>query len=222
MDASIEPYLELYASPRQKLDTASEFSYLRPISLTIDDRVFEDKSLFLRDDNRNPLTIDSVRSNTVKHIGTIGVDLFQDQVLIIDYPNTRLAVTAEVPQDMKDKAILVDITLDRHGRVHLPMRIDGELQKVLFDTGASLFPFSTTPENWAAATSGQVVDSIYTSTWGAYYYTYGATIDDIYVGDEKLPEAICYKNEYLADFMREEGIWGVTGNALFLGWHSNH
>ena len=212
---SIKPYLTLYPSVAQALDSTSESAYLRHVDVTIDDQKFEDRSLFLREDNRNPLTIDSAKSNTVKHIGTIGVDLFQDQVLIIDYPNTRLAVTDRIPEEFADAGVFVNITLDRHGRVHVPMQIDGNTEEILFDTGSSLFPFFTTPENWAAATSQQVTDSIYTSTWGEYYYTYGAPIDDIYLGDEKLPPATCYENEYLANFIKEEGIWGVTGNAYF-------
>ncbi len=213
--SSLHAYLHLYPEVQQKLDSSSGHTFLKNVDLVMDGQQFQDRDLFYMKGYGSKISLDSARSNTVKHIGTIGVDLFQNQVLIIDYPNTRLAVTQQLPTDIANKTTFVDISLDRHGRVHLPLLIQGEEKKLLFDTGASLFPLQTTPENWAIVTSQQVTDSILTSTWGKQYYMYGSTVDNIQLGNKELPTATCYKNEYLADFYKQEGIWGVTGNAYF-------
>ncbi len=91
-ESSLRPYLPSYPMVEQKLDTTAEYDYLRQVDITIDGHPFRDKSILLADDDRNVLTVDSVNSPTVKHIGSIGADLFQGKVLIIDYPNTRIAV----------------------------------------------------------------------------------------------------------------------------------
>ena len=214
-DASIEPYLALYPEIKQKLDTASGFPILNHVNLVIDSQKFKDRYLLLRKDDRNVLTLDSAKSHTVKHIGTIGADFFQNKVLIIDYQNERLAVTYQVPSDMASKASFVSMSLDRQGRINLPFTVNGKERKVMFDTGSSLFQLVTSPQNWSRVTSGQVTDSVLTSTWGEEYYVYGADINDIYLGNQKLPKATCYKNEYVADVLKEYGVWGVTGNAYF-------
>lgn len=214
-EQSIRPYLAEYPELGQKLDTASDLDFLRQVDIVIDGREFTDRSILLYDDDRNVLTADSVRSTTTKHIGSVGVDLFQDKVLIIDYPNTRIAVTEEVPPTMVESATFVDITLDRRGRAVLPLVVKNEVRKVTFDTGSSLFQLITTPPNWAEVTSGRVTDSILVTTFGAEYYMYGTELDSIYLGDERLSKAICYQNEYIANSLNYNGVWGMTGNAYF-------
>jgi hypothetical protein len=44
---------------------------------------------------------DSVSSVTEKQIGTIGPDLFQNKILIIDYPQKRIGVCQEVPKQYR-------------------------------------------------------------------------------------------------------------------------
>ena len=211
-DASIMPYLTVYPEVKQKLDTSN---HLNHIDLIVDGYTFKDRSLSLREDNRNVLTTDSVDTKTTKHIGTIGVDLFKDKVLIIDYPNEQIAVTDKVPLDMAKKAYFVNITLDRRGRAVLPLQIKGKERKVLFDTGSSLFSILTIPENWAEVTSHQVTDSMAVPSWGETIYLYGTMGDHVYLGKQKLPKAVFYKTEALANFLEYNGTWGMTGNAYF-------
>ena len=214
-EPSLRPYLTLYPAVEQKLDTTSEYDYLRQVDITIDGYRFRDKSILLADDDRNVLTVDSVNTNTVKHIGSIGADLFQGKVLIIDYPNTRIAVAEQVPSSLASKAVFVDMSLDKRGRPVLPLRVNNEERKVMFDTGSSLFQLITSPPNWATVTSRQITDSVLVTSFGEEYYLYGAETDDIFLGDQRLPKAICYKAEEKTNFLQANDLWGITGNAYF-------
>lgn len=77
-------------------------------------------------------------ANDTIHIGTIGADLFQKKVLIIDYPNQQFAICDTIPNNYNTN--FSSIELDGAGRVILPMKIAGKNYKVLFDNGSSLFP----------------------------------------------------------------------------------
>ena len=214
-EPSIRPYLTLYPTIEQKLDTASAYDYLRQVDIMIDGHKFEDRSILLSEDDRNVLTVDSVNSSTVKHIGSIGADLFQDKVLIIDYPNTRIAVAEQIPSSLASEAVFVDMSLDKRGRPVLPLRVKDKERKVMFDTGSSLFQLITSPQNWATVTSGQITDSVLVTSFGKEYYLYGAETDDIFLGDQRLPKATCYKAEEKTDFLQANDLWGITGNAYF-------
>ena len=209
---SIKPYLELYP---QNLDTTLQDIYLDKSSLFLDKDRFTDIRINYLKDYGAFISLDSVQSSSPKHIGTIGVNLFQDSILIIDYPNQCLTVTSQIPSYLASQANFIDITLDESGLILLPMSIQNRQQDILFDTGSSMFHLITAPRHWTAATSQQIVDSVLVTTWGHEYYIHGAVIDNVKLGNQLLPSAVCYSNEYLADFMEEKGIWGIAGNAYF-------
>lgn len=137
--------------------------------------------------------------------------------MIIDYPHRRLCVTDKVPAAYL-KAAFQPFKL-KAGRIKIPLRIDGQQEDLLFDTGSSLFALLTTRQRAEAATIGAVQDSIKISSWGKYHYVYGRRPkDSIYFGDKQLASALVFAdNVHKFDkFYAEENIWGITGNAYFL------
>jgi hypothetical protein len=221
---SIAPYLAKYPALNAKLDTTHTFYMqgqknpklvgvklkLGPIDFGLRDlgsfRNFGDK-----------LTAKTLTDKTEVHVGTIAPDLFQNRVLIIDYPHQRLCVVDKVPAAYA-KASFQPFKL-KDGRIKIPLRINGQPEDLLFDTGSSLFALLTTRQRAATLAPGAVQDSIKTSSWGEYYYVYGRRpTSTIYFGTKQLPEALVFADNIhkFDKLYEEEGVWGITGNAYFL------
>ena len=156
-------------------------------------------------------------NNAEVHVGTIGPDIFQGKVLIIDYPHKRLCVVDKLPKEFA-KVSFQPFKL-KNGRIKIPLRINNVQEDLLFDTGSSLFSLLTTKQRAMATATDVVKDSIQTSSWGKYYYVYGrSTKGNIFFGNKRLSESLVfYDNLNTFDkFYNEENIWGITGNAYFL------
>ena len=120
-----------------------------------------------------------------------------------------------IPLQYKKLDTYIDISLDRRGRIHLPININGIVKNVLFDTGSSMFPLMTSSDNWQKYTNGIKQDSVLTSTWGNYYYTYAANSKNVSIGNRTLSDKRVFDAPYLNDFFEQENIWGIMGNAHF-------
>lgn len=87
-------------------------------------------------------------------LGSLGLNFFRDRVLVIDFPGRRLAILApdELPQDVTAEASWVPARYF-NGHVYVPVRIgETEYQGFFYDTGASIFPLTTSREIWERVT----------------------------------------------------------------------
>jgi hypothetical protein len=160
---------------------------------------------------------DSVITKSEKHIGTIAPDLFQDKMLIIDYPNRRIAVVNTLPKQYA-KASFQPFKIDE-GRIKIPLKINNNTENLMFDTGSSLFSLITTEVNASQISKAPAVDSLKISSWGDYYMVYGNKVNsNIKFGNKTLePAVVFYDKLHKSDqFYKDEKIWGITGNAYFL------
>ena len=98
------------------------------------------------------------------HIGTMGSDIFKDNILIIDYPNKRFAICNKLPTGYAPT--LTSIDLDMFGRPVLPMNMNNKSYNVLFDTGSSIFPLITIKEKIDNFSTSPDVDTVQISSWG--------------------------------------------------------
>lgn len=158
-------------------------------------------------------------SKNAIRVGTVAPDLFQHKILIIDYKASRLALADSLPAEYRDlpaeKFELVN------GMIYLPFRINGSVQKVLFDTGSSPFPLATTRERALEIADPVIVDSLSGPLWWGEQITfYGMQVTKpIEFGGKVLNSSLVY---YDKEGLWKEGvfdpfnIWGLTGNAYFL------
>jgi hypothetical protein len=163
---------------------------------------------------------DSLYTKTDKLIGTIGANLTQNRVLIIDYPNKKMCVLDSMDNYWNTKATFIDCIV-KNNRIHIPVTINGKTYRLLFDTGASIFPICTDHETWKeiADTTGGI-DLLKANSWGEKVSYYGAAIKyDTYLGNQKLNKGMVYynTNARLMEFNKQENIAGTTGNAWFAG-----
>ena len=221
---SLAPYLANQPALHAKLDSTRTFniegqknSMLVGVDLRLGKVDFGPRDLgFFKNFGDSPTTKTRAAKGAV-NVGTIAPDLFQNQVLIIDYPHKRLCVTDKVPTRYAGAAFQ-PFKL-RKGRIKIPLQINGKTEDLLFDTGSSLFALLTTRQRALAATTGAIEDSVKTSTWGKHYYVYGRRPNsDIYFGKQLLTSTLIFADnlQKFDEFYAQENIWGITGNAYFL------
>jgi hypothetical protein len=221
---SIKPYLTKYSELNNKIDTTLKFRVqsqtnykFRSVALKLGNVSFGSRNIGHFKNFGDNIPEDSINTLTEKNIGTIGPDLFENKVLIIDYPNKRLAVTTELPKQFS-KAHFRQYKI-KDGRIKIPITIKGKDEDVMFDTGSSLFALITTKEKANEISGNPIVDSLKISSWGDFYMVYAQTIkSNVMFGQKQLSKANVYFDSRKGneDFYKEEEIWGITGNAYFL------
>ena len=225
---SIVTYFQLSPELKKKLDTTQKNTYINStpcpsfnhINLTLDKVSFPDISIANYTNFGDPISPDSAKSSTPKLIGTIAPDLFQDKILIIDYPNQRICVLDSLPLSMEKKVSFAAVKI-RNGRIKIPFTINAQQHDIMFDTGSSIFPIYTSVENSAYFTTPMemVTDTIIGQSWGQKAAIYGKKIStQVKLGKHKMPPATVYYKEDKGEktFEDEEKIIGLTGNAYFL------
>ena len=146
-------------------------------------------------------------------MGTIGSDIFQNKVLIIDYPNQQFAICDNVPKFYQK--CLTDIELDVVGRVLLPMQLKGKKYKLLFDNGSSLFPLLTTGEKINIFSSLLPSDTIKGYAWGKQFTAIGRPLNDSFVIANQTFNKTTVYADYRKDFRTTDNTDAITGNILF-------
>jgi hypothetical protein len=164
------------------------------------------------------IPVDSLFTQTEKHVGTLGANVFKDKVLIIDYPNQRMCVLDSVDSYWEKRSTFVDAQSTK-GRLHIPLTIKGKVYWFLFDTGASLFPVNTHKALWNDIVDHTApVDTIVANSWGEKVGFFGAPIkEQVYLGSRLLDPSKAWYNENkrLLAFNASEKIEGTSGNAYF-------
>ena len=171
---------------------------------------------------------DTIRAGDVHpQIGTLGLNFFRNRVLLLDFPHGRFAIldsATSLPQEIEQHAAWVPAEY-RSQKLFLPLTIAGTTNgDYFYDSGASLFPLSTTKELWQAATgrSGAEPDNrtIRVPSFGQQATFVGAPAQgDIAVGSATLERPMIYfmaSGPERLDF-RTWGfpVSGLIGNVLF-------
>jgi hypothetical protein len=194
---AIEPYLKKNKSLREKLDTAH--LHLGTVDFNGRDVSYWEKYG------------DSPSS------GTIGADLFRDKVLVIDYPNTRLAVSDSLPVEYENLPC-ERIELDGANRFIIPFRINGKEEWLLFNTSSGHMPLVTTRERALAVSDSVVVDS-FSAQSNEQVTMIGSKVNKPVEFAGKVLEnlTVYYEKENYFDpfFTENDLVWGMTGNACF-------
>jgi hypothetical protein len=221
---SIAPYLDKYTDLKNKIDTTltfwmqnQKYSKFRNVHLKLGPVSFGNTNIGLFNDGGDIILNDSIYTNSEKLIGTIAPDIFQDKFLIIDYPNKRICVVKELPEQFANAYfVFCDI---KEGRIRIQLSINNKQEDVLFDSGSSIFSLLTTEKRAKQISEDKIIDSLKISSWGDFYMVYGQRINSkILLGHKQLNNAIVFydKLNKFDKFYDDEKIWGITGNAYFL------
>lgn len=221
---SIKPYLEKYNELKNKIDTTLTFRIqsqknfkFKSVNLKLGAVIFKNINIGHFKGFGENIPLDSMNTKSEKHIGTIAPDIFQDKILIIDYPNKRICITKELPRQFSK--VNFQTCLIEDGRIKIPLNINNKEENLMFDTGSSLFDLMTTEARADKISNNVIVDSLKISSWGEFNMVYGRTVNStIKYGQQQLkPATVFYDRINKFDrFYDEEKIWGITGNAYFL------
>ena len=219
----IQPYLEKYAELKKKIDTTLTFvmqgqktCMFKNMGLKLGNVSFGNINIGYFKNFGDSILMDSINSLSIKHIGTIAPDIFQDKLLIIDYPNERICIVDDLPK-VYSKAFFMPYKI-RNGRIKIPFIIGEKEEDVLFDTGSSLFSLMTTEKRAIEISGNQISDSLKSSSWGESFWFFGQKTNlKIKFGNKQFKPALIFYDRLnkFDKFYEEESIWGITGNAYF-------
>lgn len=156
--------------------------------------------------------------STFNIIGSIGFDILGDNVLILDFKNDRYALTATIPPMLETKAIFVADADLNYFPVILPFKFGKKKIRLMFDTGASMFPIITGIKQLKKVANGNKIDSLCClHAWGKYFPYYrtelagNLKLDNINFGNiDMYGIESMNKLSFIKNY-----IFGVTGNTIF-------
>ncbi|SFQ78858.1 hypothetical protein [Hymenobacter arizonensis] len=146
------------------------------------------------------------------NLGSIGADLFQNRILVIDYPNRRFAICDTLPASLH--TTFTKIALLKDGRVILPLQLANKSYKVMFDNGCSVFSLITGADKVNNFSTAAPTDTLSIRSWGITHDVIGRPVKEAFelVG-QRFSDVTVY-----ADFRPSEkdtDYDAITGNALF-------
>lgn len=159
--------------------------------------------------------------DSLRIIGTIGADLIDGRMVIIDYPGKTLFVGDTLP-DITSATLIFSPFVFAGRKVLLPAIIRGKRTLLYFDTGSSAYELLTDETTCRAlAMPGTAPLEYPVNSWGrtltAHMFT---TKDSITVASQTMPvhhvTYITGASNAEVQQMMKMGIGGVTGNRLFL------
>lgn len=181
---------------------------------------FPNQKIALFEDFGEEMTRDSIHTTTIKHIGTVAADMFNTQILVIDYVNQKLCSVDTLPEDWIRTIDFVDIDyIKENNWIFLPLQIGDTVRKVIFDTGSSLFPLVSSPSKIAQICDvNKSTDSVTVSSWGKEEVVYGyAPKVHVSLGETNFDRMPVYISQGLDDASLDDaGCWGIVGNQYFL------
>lgn len=167
-------------------------------------------------------TVHWADKNSIEIIGTIGADLIDGKVAIIDYPNKQLLLSQTIPADVAAAVSLTDFIYVQR-TILLPAKIKGKQTILYFDTGSSMYELLTDKKTAQSLAVDKKVFQSKVKSWGKDLTANTvATNDSIEINGCKIilrnATFIEGVSNSQVEQMMKMGIGGMTGNKLFLSY----
>ncbi len=165
--------------------------------------------------------IDWDRPDEVTIIGTLGADLIDGRIVVIDYPAGLITLALRMPSTLESRMIMESMRF-RERRVLLPVVVAGVETTVLFDTGTSAFELLTDRRTWSRlARVGAREEVLPVSSWDDTLRAHRIASDAIMeLGGSSFPlgRVTFIEGTSLIQnlLMRFSGMSGMIGNRLLV------
>ncbi|MCC2544991.1 hypothetical protein LJY25_00920 [Hymenobacter sp. BT175] len=155
-------------------------------------------------------------------IGTLGTDIMEGRVLVIDYPNQRLTLAQSLPDSLGHGAAFAPLEF-KGRRVLVTSELQGKPVQMLFDSGTSAYSLVTSQSEWdRLARPAAPVQKLNVNSWGKTLTSYtAATAASLKMGGAVVPlgtvthiEGMSLPQRLLTQF---SGMGGLLGNEPFAG-----
>lgn len=149
-------------------------------------------------------------------IGTIGADIFQNKLLVINFPDQTITVLDSSNSDLENCFSFEECKIRDNG-ILVPVVVNGKTLYFMYDSGSSLFPMITSLSKWKEITTQKINDTIPVSNWGNPITMLGSNSSkNIKIGINSFTDfKVYYALDNNFDFQRMY-CDGIIGNALFL------
>lgn len=150
-------------------------------------------------------------------IGTIGADIFQNKLLVINFPNQTISVLDSTNMDLENFFSFVDCKIENN-RIMIPIIVNGKTHYFMYDTGSSLFPMITSFNNWKEITTEKVNDTLSVTNFGNPLIMVGSNSSkEINIGINSIVNFPVYyaKDNNFDEMFEQLKCDGIIGNAFF-------
>ncbi|GGG39540.1 hypothetical protein [Hymenobacter glacieicola] len=153
-------------------------------------------------------------------IGTLGADVLEGRVMVLDYARQRFSLSTEAPDSLLPRTEFVPLDYASR-RVLLTAQVQGKTEKLLFDSGSSAFALLTSQSIWQQLARPQApVQTAASNSMGRQLTTYTtATAAEVQLSKAAIPlgtvtyvEGTSLMQNLL---MRFSGMGGMLGNEPF-------
>jgi hypothetical protein len=155
-------------------------------------------------------------------IGTLGTDVLEGRVLVLDYARNQFTLDQQVPDSLARRAEFGPLAFTNR-RVLLDAGLQQKQQQLLFDSGSSANSLITSQNIWSElAVPGAPTRTTASNSWGKKLLVHTApTAAQIRFGAIEAPlRTVTYiegMNLMQQTLMRFSGMAGMLGNEPFLG-----
>jgi hypothetical protein len=154
-------------------------------------------------------------------IGTLGTDVLEGRVLVVDYVRQRFELRTNVPDDLARQAVFAPLSFEQR-RILLSAGLQGADKQMLFDTGSSAFALLTSQASWEKLAQPGAPDQVTpVNSWGKTLIAHTVpTPARLQIGTMALPlgtvtyiDGTTFMQRTLTRF---SGMGGMLGNEVFI------
>lgn len=153
-------------------------------------------------------------------VGTIGVDIFKDKVLILDFKHRKIGYCDKLSAGFYRQKLNTSPFRFYKNRIILPVRIGTESKDFMYDCGASMFTLNTTPKSSVSFAPKALTDTLYNinnGESGAVYNALGGKISKkVQILGKTYSNIVVYVEKGESAIFDEANVAGAIGNKLFL------
>ncbi|MDQ1088430.1 hypothetical protein [Siphonobacter sp. SORGH_AS_1065] len=153
-------------------------------------------------------------------IGTIGVDIFKEKVLILDFKNKKIGYCDNLTKGFYKQKISSSPFQFYKNRIILPVQIGNKKINFMYDCGASMFTLNATPKYSKSFAPKQLTDTLYNINNGesgtVYNAVGGKTDKQVKILGNTYKNMTVYLEKGESDIFEEAKVAGAIGNKLFL------
>ncbi len=153
-------------------------------------------------------------------IGTIGVDIFKNRVLILDFKNKRIGYCDSLANKFYKQKLNYSSFKFYKNRIILPVQIGSQKIDFMYDCGASMFTLNTTPKSSKLFAPKQLTDTLYDINNGESGVVYnalgGKTDKQVKILGKAYKNMVVYLEKGESEIFDEAKVAGLIGNKLFL------
>ena len=150
-------------------------------------------------------------------IGTIGADIFQNKIVVINFPNQTISVLDTTNSALENYFSFEKFKIENK-RIIVPIILKGKTHFFMYDTGSSLFPMVTSFSNWKEITNQKINDTLSITNFGNPVIMLGSNASiEINIGMNTLTDFGVYyeKDNYFDKMFEHLKCDGIIGNAFF-------